>query len=356
MATLTRSERTRAVTFFKSRAVPVALIAFAAMVLGSCTVKETDAPPLAGPSETGLSLATSVTPDVLDQDGLSQAVVEVVTRGPDGRPVGSIPLRIEIRVGNASMDFGRLSNKTPVTGSDGVARVTYTAPPAPAEPVDTFTVVTLVITPVGGDFHGSNPRFVELRLVPQGRDPAAQRRAAAVVHRHAAAGVHRHVGDLRRVGDPRRGRPVRPALHLLVGLRRRQLRHRHGGDARVQQPGDLRGAADRDRRAAARASPPRSRSPSRRRRPRPPTSPTRRPRRRRARTSSSTRRPRWRRPATRWSPTIGTSAAAAPAPASPSPSATTRRRTYNVTLKVHDDTFSPGGTAVTTKAVTVATP
>ena len=66
------------------------------------------------------------------------------------------------------MDFGRLSNKTPVTGSDGVARVTYTAPPAPVEPVDSFTVVTLVISPVGGDFHGSNPRYVELRLVPKG--------------------------------------------------------------------------------------------------------------------------------------------------------------------------------------------
>ena len=155
-------------TFFKPRAVPVALIAFAAMVLGSCTVKETDAPSLAGPSETGLSVASSVSPDILDQDGLSQAVIEVVTRGPDGRPVGSIPLRIEINVGNAAVDFGRLSNKTPVTGSDGVARVTYTAPPAPSEPVDTFTVVTLVITPVGGDFHGSNPRYVELRLVPKG--------------------------------------------------------------------------------------------------------------------------------------------------------------------------------------------
>ncbi len=127
-------------TFFKPRAVPVALIAFAAMVLGSCTVKETEAPSLTGPSETGLSLATSVTPDVLDQDGVSQAVVEVVTRGPDGRPVGSIPLRIEIRRGNAPEDFGRLSNKTPVTGSDGVARVTYTAPPAPAEPVDSGSI------------------------------------------------------------------------------------------------------------------------------------------------------------------------------------------------------------------------
>ena len=155
-------------TFLKLRAVSVALVALAAMALGSCTMKKTEAPTLSGPSETGLSLATSVTPDVLDQDGLSQAVLEVVTRGPDGRPVGSIPLRVEINVNGTAQDFGRLSNKTPVTGSDGVARVTYTAPPAPQEAVDNFTVVTLVVTPVSGDFHGSNPRFVQMRLVPKG--------------------------------------------------------------------------------------------------------------------------------------------------------------------------------------------
>jgi PKD repeat protein len=156
------------VTFLKSRATSAAIIAVAAMALGSCTVKKTDAPPLAGPSETGLSLATSVTPDILDQDGLSTAVVEVVTRGPDGRPVGSIPLRVEIRVNGQAVDFGRLSNRSPVTGGDGIARVTYTAPPAPVEPVDTFTTVHLVITPMGGDYHGASERFVELRLVPRG--------------------------------------------------------------------------------------------------------------------------------------------------------------------------------------------
>jgi PKD repeat protein len=150
------------------RACSVALVALATALLGACTVKETEAPELAGPSEFGLSLRTTVTPDILDQDGLSQAVLEMVTRGPDGRALGSVPLRVEIRVGGSVVDFGRLSNKTPVTGSDGVARVTYTAPPAPNEPVDSFTVVTLVVTPVNGDFHGSNERYVELRLVPRG--------------------------------------------------------------------------------------------------------------------------------------------------------------------------------------------
>ena len=82
-----------------------------------------------------------MTPDILDQDGLSQAVLEMVTRGPDGRPVGPpVPLRVEITSERRRQDFGRLSSRTPVTGSDGVARVTYTAPPAPPEPVDNFTV------------------------------------------------------------------------------------------------------------------------------------------------------------------------------------------------------------------------
>jgi chitodextrinase len=168
MATLIKSERNRAVTFLKSRAVSTAFVAVAVMALASCTVKKTDAPPLAGPSETGLSLATSVTPDILDQDGLSTAVVEVVTRGPDGRPAASVPLRVEIRVDGQAVDFGRLSSRSPVTGGDGIARVTYTAPPAPVEPVDSFTIVRLVITPIGTDYWGSSERFVELRLVPRG--------------------------------------------------------------------------------------------------------------------------------------------------------------------------------------------
>jgi chitodextrinase len=168
LATRNNVERISAVTFLKSRAVPAALVALAAVVLGSCTVKKTEAPELAGPSELGLSLRTTVTPDILDQDGLSQAVLEMVTRGPDGRPLASVPLRVEIRVDGFIVDFGRLSSRTPVTGSDGVARITYTAPPAPPEPVDDYTLVTLVVNPVSGDYRGDIERYVELRLVPRG--------------------------------------------------------------------------------------------------------------------------------------------------------------------------------------------
>jgi len=139
-----------------------------AIGLSACTVKKTEAPELAGPSELGLSLRTSVLPDILDQDGISQAAVEIVARGPDGRPMRAVPVRAEIRVGGQIVDYGRLSARNVVTGDDGTARLTYTAPPAPGEAVDTFTVVTLVLTPIGADFNGFNSRFVEIRVVPRG--------------------------------------------------------------------------------------------------------------------------------------------------------------------------------------------
>jgi PKD repeat protein len=156
------------VTFLKSHAVPVAAFALAAMALGGCTVDKTEQPPLAGPSETGLSLATSVTPDVLDWDGVSRSAVRVTARGPDGRPSSAVPLRVDITLNGVIMDFGTLSSRTAVTDSNGNAEVTYTAPPAPPEAVDNFTTVRLVITPVNGDFHGASSRYVDVRLVPRG--------------------------------------------------------------------------------------------------------------------------------------------------------------------------------------------
>lgn len=156
-------------TFSISRVITATFAAMATTVLlAGCTVKKTEAPPLAGPSELGLSLRTTATPDILDQDGLSQSVVEIVARGPDGRPVRAVNVRAEIVVNGVAMDYGRLSSRNVVTGDDGIARLTYTSPPAPSEAVDTFTVVTLYLTPVGGDFQGSNSRFVEIRLVPRG--------------------------------------------------------------------------------------------------------------------------------------------------------------------------------------------
>jgi len=142
----------------------VALAATAA--LGGCTVKKTEAPALAGPSEYGLSLQITATPDILGQDGLSPSQVQIVARGPDGRPARAIPMRVEIYANGVLADYGRLSARTVVTGDDGIARLVYTAPPALREPVDEYNVVQLLVTPIAGDFANANARSVDIRLVP----------------------------------------------------------------------------------------------------------------------------------------------------------------------------------------------
>jgi len=142
----------------------VALAATAA--LAACTVKKTEAPALSGPSELGLSLQITATPDILGQDGLSPSQVQIVARGPDGRPARSVPMRVEIYAGGVLADYGRLSARTVVTGDDGIARLVYTAPPALREPVDEFTVIQLLVTPISGDFANANARSVDIRLVP----------------------------------------------------------------------------------------------------------------------------------------------------------------------------------------------
>jgi PKD repeat protein len=152
-----------------SRTIRTTVAALAAAVsLAGCTVKKTEAPPLAGPSELALSLQTSATPDVLGQDGISQSQVQIVARGPDTRPIGGVSMRVEILVSGTLMDYGRLSSRTVTTGSDGVARLTYTAPPPLADPVDPFTIVQLLVTPINGDYANAFSRSVDIRLVPTG--------------------------------------------------------------------------------------------------------------------------------------------------------------------------------------------
>ncbi|MEZ5420864.1 MAG: PKD domain-containing protein [Vicinamibacterales bacterium] len=149
-----------------SRTLSTLTALVAAVALSGCTVKKTEAPSLSGPSEFGLSIRTTVSPDLVKQDGFAESQVEIVARGPDGRPQGGISLRVDLTVGGVIMDFGRLSSRVVTTGSDGIARLTYTAPPAPAERVDNFTIVTLYVTPINGDYANANSRSVEIRVVP----------------------------------------------------------------------------------------------------------------------------------------------------------------------------------------------
>jgi len=128
-------------------------------------MKDQEAPPLTGPSEFGTSVTVQVTPDVLQQDGASQSVITVTVHNATGRPASGVPLRAEIRVNGQSVDFGALSARSIVTGSDGRATFVYTAPFVSAS---VESLVDIVVTPIGSNYANAVPRNATIRLVPTG--------------------------------------------------------------------------------------------------------------------------------------------------------------------------------------------
>jgi PKD repeat protein len=144
----------------------IGLLALATLA-ASCTVKDTEAPELAGPSELALSLGVQASPDLIYQDGVDQSSITITARGPNSQPARGINLRVDTLIGTTFADFGRLSARTVTTGDDGVARLTYTAPPAVPN-MDAGTVVTLLVTPVGTDYRSAVERQVDIRVIPRG--------------------------------------------------------------------------------------------------------------------------------------------------------------------------------------------
>lgn len=142
------------------------LVLLSAAFAASCTVTDTAAPPLTGPSEMSLSLAISANPDVLSLDGASQALVSIDARDANGQPAANIPLRIEILADGQAVDYGTLSARTLVTGSNGRATLTYTAP---ALVGDSIPRLDIAVTPTGlGDAANHLARRLNIRLVAPG--------------------------------------------------------------------------------------------------------------------------------------------------------------------------------------------
>ena len=161
---------------------------FAAVALAgtACSVSPMDTTSLSGPSELALSFQVAASPDSIRQDGTSSSNITVTARGPNGAGLPGVVVRLDL----LPADYGRLSSQEIVTGSDGSARATYTAPPPQAvnAPIGTCSSsgVTLVgycvevaATPVGSSSFGSNgSRRAQIHLIPSGTitapaDPAA---------------------------------------------------------------------------------------------------------------------------------------------------------------------------------------
>jgi PKD repeat protein len=155
-----------------ARAFRTLAILGAVALAAGCSVKDTTTPDLTGPSELALSLSVSATPDTISQDGTAQTQVVVIARDAAGKAVAGLPVRFDVTRNGQIVDYGVLSAKTVVTGSDGRASVVYTAPAPPANSSDVgTTTVSVLATPIGTNYANIVPRTVDIRLVPPGSVP-----------------------------------------------------------------------------------------------------------------------------------------------------------------------------------------
>jgi len=106
-----------------ARALRFAVLLVAAAAFAGCEMTETKTPALSGPSELGLSLTLQASPDILTQNGSSQATLTVFARDGSGQPAKNVPLRVEVIVDGRVADYGTLSSRNVTTGSDGQTSV-----------------------------------------------------------------------------------------------------------------------------------------------------------------------------------------------------------------------------------------
>jgi chitodextrinase len=141
---------------------------FSALAFAGCT-HSADTPPGTGPSELGLSLDMAASPDVLTLDGQSQSLITITARDSNGSPKRDVGVRVEITTSIGIVDVGRLSTKNVVTGGDGRATLTYTAPALPSSGnSDPGYGVTIQAVPSGTNYATAVARSVDIRLVPPG--------------------------------------------------------------------------------------------------------------------------------------------------------------------------------------------
>ena len=149
------------------KGISFSLACLAAVLASGCTVHQTEAPDLAGPSELALSVSMAASPDTLFSGGLQQSSVTVTAKDPTGAPKANQAFQLGTVVGGAYVAYGTLSVQTVVTGADGRAPAIYTMPTF--TPFDAGTParrVAVAATPIGTDYAGAVPHFVELLIVP----------------------------------------------------------------------------------------------------------------------------------------------------------------------------------------------
>ena len=232
-----------------------------ALVLSAaCTTSQQTEPPLAGPSEFALSLRVTATPDSISQDGASQSSIVVNAFDPNGRGISGLALRMDMAVNGMLQDYGTLSARTIVTGTDGRAATVYTAPvPPPPAAGGAATVVTVVATPTGSNFATVNPQIASDPARAAWHHPPDGEHADRQIH-VLVAGQRRFVGDVRRLQQlparrrsewrlPRAVQFRRDDYELCLVIRRRRQRNRTDRLAQVHVDWRVQRHVDGDQRS-----------------------------------------------------------------------------------------------------------
>ncbi len=131
-----------------------AAVAAAAVWLAACSVDGQEPPSLIGPSGFAQTVTLSASPDHLPRDGNSRATVTVLVRNETGGPVAGQRLAV-------GANGGTISASEVVTGSDGRATFTITAPP---QGTLGGTTLEVFATPMGGNFETAVTRTLSIAL------------------------------------------------------------------------------------------------------------------------------------------------------------------------------------------------
>ncbi len=73
------------------------------IALPGCTLPTDDQPPIGGPSETGISVQLIAEPDLVNADGVSQVVVELVLRDQTGAPAAGRAVLFQLLTGDGEL-------------------------------------------------------------------------------------------------------------------------------------------------------------------------------------------------------------------------------------------------------------
>ena len=139
----------------------------------ACTVSTPDTPAISGPSEFGTSITLSASPEVLAQDGTSQAVITALVRDEASRPVSGVTIRWEAWASTTRVLPVNLSSLTSTSNADGRATVVLTAPVTPTVAPGSPDFITVYASPVSGSVDGVEQRTVRVQLQPPAGVPVA---------------------------------------------------------------------------------------------------------------------------------------------------------------------------------------